>query len=152
MGVEARLAELGLQLPEAAAPVASYVPALQVGNLLYVSGQISMAADGSLIKGCLGRDMDVEGGRQAAERCALMLMAQAKAALGSLDKVARVVKLNVFVSSDPQFTDQPEVANGASDLIEKVFGEAGKHVRAAVGVSVLPRGVTVEIDAIFEVK
>ena len=153
MSIEARIAELGLQLPAAAAPVASYVPTVEADNMLYVSGQISFAADGSLITGRLGADMDVAAGQAAAERCALMILAQVKAALGgSFGRVERVVKLGVFVQCTPDFTQQPEVANGASDLFVKVFGEAGKHARAAVGVPALPRGVAVEIDAIFEIE
>ena len=153
MSIEARIAELGLQLPAAAAPVASYVPTVEADNMLYVSGQISFAADGSLITGRLGADMDVAAGQAAAERCALMILAQVKAALGgSFGRVERVVKLGVFVQCTPDFTQQPEVANGASDLFVKVFGEAGKHARAAVGVPALPRGVAVEVDAILQLR
>ena len=153
MSIEARIAELGLQLPAAAAPVASYVPTVEADNMLYVSGQISFAADGSLITGRLGADMDVAAGQAAAERCALMILAQVKAALGgSFGRVERVVKLGVFVQCTPEFTQQPEVANGASDLFVKVFGEAGKHARAAVGVPALPRGVAVEVDAILQLR
>ena len=153
MSIEARIAELGLQLPAAAAPVASYVPTVEAGNMLYVSGQISFAADGSLITGRLGADMDVAAGQAAAERCALMILAQVKAALGgSFGRVERVVKLGVFVQCTPDFTQQPEVANGASDLFVKVFGEAGKHARAAVGVPALPRGVAVEVDAVLQLR
>jgi enamine deaminase RidA (YjgF/YER057c/UK114 family) len=152
MGMEDRLAELGLALPAAAAPVASYVPIVEAGGMLFVSGQISFAADGSLIKGRLGADMSVADGQKAAERCALMVLAQVKAALGDLDRVVRVVKLGVFVQCADDFTEQPEVANGASDLMVAVFGDAGKHARAAVGVPALPRGVAVEVDAILEVR
>jgi enamine deaminase RidA (YjgF/YER057c/UK114 family) len=153
MSIEARIAELGLQLPAAAAPVASYVPTVEADNMLHVSGQISFAADGSLITGRLGADMDVAAGQAAAERCALMILAQVKAALGgSFGRVERVVKLGVFVQCTPDFTQQPEVANGASDLFVKVFGEAGKHARAAVGVPALPRGVAVEVDAILQLR
>ena len=153
MSIEARIAELGLQLPVAAAPVASYVPTVEADNMLYVSGQISFAADGSLITGRLGADMDVAAGQAAAERCALMILAQVKAALGgSFGRVERVVKLGVFVQCTPEFTQQPEVANGASDLFVKVFGEAGKHARAAVGVPALPRGVAVEVDAVLQLR
>ncbi len=153
MSIEARIAELGLQLPAAAAPVASYVPTVETDNMLHVSGQISFAADGSLITGRLGADMDVAAGQAAAERCALMILAQVKAALGgSFGRVERVVKLGVFVQCTPDFTQQPEVANGASDLFVKVFGEAGKHARAAVGVPALPRGVAVEVDAILQLR
>ena len=150
--ISARLAELGIELPAPAAPVAAYVPTLQVGSLLYISGQVSMGADGALITGTLGGDMDIEGGQEAAGRCGIMLLAQMKQALGSLDRVERIVKLGVFVASSSAFTDQPKVANGASVLMEKVFGEAGRHTRSAVGVTVLPLGAAVEIDAIVAVK
>ena len=152
MSIDQRLAELDITLPEAAAPVASYVPAVESGGLLHISGQISFAEDGSLIKGRLGEDVDLEAGQAAARRCGIMLLAQMKAALGSLDRVGRVVKLGVFVNSTPDFTDQPKVANGASELMQQVFGEAGRHARSAVGVAVLPLGVAVEIDAIVEVQ
>jgi enamine deaminase RidA (YjgF/YER057c/UK114 family) len=152
MSVEERLAELGLTLPAAAAPVASYVPTVEVDGMLFVSGQISFAADGSLIKGRLGADMTVAEGQAAAERCALMILAQVKAALGGFGRVERVVKLGVFVQCTPDFTEQPEVANGASDLFVKVLGDSGKHSRAAVGVPALPRGVAVEVDAVFAVR
>ncbi|MGQ0590658.1 MAG: RidA family protein [Sphingosinicella sp.] len=148
----ARLAELGIELPAPAAPVAAYVPALEVGGMLYISGQLPFRADGSLITGRLGEDYDVAHGREAAERCGVMLIAQMKQALGSLERVERIVKLGAFVASDPHFTDQPKVANGASELMEKVFGPAGRHVRSAVGVPVLPLGAAVEIDAIVAVK
>lgn len=152
MGVEDRLQELGLVLPEAAAPVASYVPTVEADGMLFVSGQICFAADGSLIKGRLGDDMSVADGQAAAERCALMILAQVKAALGSFGRVERVVKLGVFVQCTPDFTQQPEVANGASDLFVKVLGDSGKHARAAVGAPALPRGVAVEVDAILQVR
>jgi len=152
MTIETRLQNLGLTLPAAAAPVASYVPTVEAGGMLHVSGQISFAADGSLIKGRLGADMSVADGIAAAERCALMILAQVNAALGGFDRVERIVKLGVFVQCTPDFTDQPEVANGASDLFVKVFGDAGKHARAAVGVPALPRGVAVEVDAILKLR
>jgi enamine deaminase RidA (YjgF/YER057c/UK114 family) len=152
MSIEAKLAELGLELPAAAAPVASYVPCVEAGGMLHVSGQISFATDGSLIRGRLGDDMDVEAGKAAAARCALMILAQAKAALGGFDRIARVVKLGVFVQCTPGFTDQPEVANGASDLFVTLLGDAGKHARAAVGVPALPRGVAVEVDAVLQLR
>lgn len=152
MSIDNRLAELGIILPQAAAPVASYVPAVEIQGLLHISGQISFAEDGSLIKGRLGEDMALEAGQQAARRCAIMLLAQIKAALGTLDRVERVVKLGVFVNSAPSFVDQPKVANGASELMQEVFGEAGRHARSAVGVAVLPLGVAVEVDAIISVK
>ncbi len=148
MTIAARLAELGISLPEAAAPAANYVPFVEAGGLLHISGQIAMAADGALIRGRLGEDLGVAEGKEAARRCAIGLIAQMQAALGDLDRVARIVKLNIFVNSAPGFTDQPEVGNGASDLLVAVFGEKGRHARSAVGVAVLPRGVAVEIDAI----
>jgi len=152
MSIDARLAELGLTLPQPAAPVASYVPAVEANGLLHISGQISFAEDGSLITGRLGENVDLEGGQAAARRCGLMLLAQIKAALGSLDRVERIVKLGVFVNSAGSFTDQPKVANGASDLMQQVFGEAGRHARSAVGVPVLPLGVAVEVDAVVQVR
>ena len=152
MSIENRLAELGIALPQAAAPVASYVPSVETGGLLHISGQISVAEDGSLIKGRLGEDIDLDGGQQAARRCGIMLLAQIKAALGSLDRVERIVKLGAFVNSAPSFTDQPKVANGASELMQEVFGDIGRHARSAVGVAALPLGVAVEVDAIVQVK
>ena len=152
MTIDQRLAEIGITLPQAAAPVAAYVPTVEVGGLLHVSGQISFAEDGSLIKGRLGDDVDLDAGMAAARRCGVMLLAQIKAALGSLDRVERIVKLGVFVNSTADFTDHPKVANGASELMVEVFGEAGKHARAAVGVAALPLGVAVEVDAVVAVK
>src|SRR5215211_162713 len=152
MSIDQRLAELGITLPQAAAPVASYVPAVEHAGLLHISGQISFAEDGSLIKGRLGENMDLDAGAAAARRCAVMLLAQMKAALGSLDRIERVVKLGVFVNSTPDFTDQPKVANGVSELMQEVFGEPGRHARSAVGVAALPLGVAVEVDAIVAVK
>ena len=152
MSIDQRLAELGITLPAPAAPVAAYVPAVEAGGLLHISGQISFAEDGSLIKGRLGEDVDLEGGTAAARRCGIMLLAQIKAALGSLERVERIVKLGVFVNSTPSFVEQPKVANGASELMQDVFGEPGRHARSAVGVSSLPLGVAVEVDAIVAVK
>lgn len=148
--IDAKLAELGLVLPAPAAPVAAYVPTVEACGFLYVSGQVSFV-DGALIKGRLGEDVALEQGVIAAQGCGLMLLAQAKAALGSLDRIARVVKLGAFIASTNGFTDQPKVANGASELMVAVFGEAGKHARSAVGVPVLPLGCAVEIDAVFAV-
>ena len=150
--IEGRLAELGITLPQPAAPVAAYVPAVEAGGILHISGQISVDENGELIKGRLGEDLDVDAGMEAARRCGIMLIAQMKAALGSLDRVERVAKLGAFVNSAASFTDQPKVANGASVLMQEVFGEAGRHARSAVGVPVLPLGVAVEIDAIVAVK
>ena len=152
MSIDNRLAELGIALPEAAAPVASYVPYVEVNGLLHVSGQISFAEDGSLITGRLGENLDLEAGQAAARRCGIMLLAQLRNALGSLDRVERIVKLGVFVNSAGSFTDQPKVANGASELMQDVFGEAGRHARSAVGVPVLPLGVAVEVDAVVKIR
>ena len=152
MSIDNRLAELGITLPTPAAPVASYVPAVEQGGLLHISGQISVGEEGNLILGRLGEDMNLERGTEAARRCGVMLLAQMQAALGSLDRVQRIVKLGAFVNSAPDFTDQPKVANGASELMQEVFGEAGRHARSAVGVAVLPLGVAVEVDAIVAVK
>lgn len=149
--VEDRLTELGLVLPEPAAPVASYVPAVEAKGLLHISGQLPFEG-GVLMTGRLGDDRDLDFGIRAARACAIMLLAQIRRALGGLDRVERVVKLGVFVSSASSFTDQPKVANGASDLMEQVFGEAGRHARSAVGVPVLPLGAAVEIDALVAVK
>lgn len=141
-----RLAELGITLPKAAAPVASYVPVVVHGGFAHVSGQLPFI-DGQVVKGRLGEDVSVAEGQAAARACALMIVAQLEAA-GLLDKVERIVKLGAFINCTADFTDQPEVANGASDLMEQVFGEAGKHARAAVGVPALPRGAAVEVDAV----
>jgi enamine deaminase RidA (YjgF/YER057c/UK114 family) len=152
MSIDHRLSELGITLPKPAAPVASYVPAVEQGGLLHISGQISVGEDGNLILGRLGEDMNLDRGIEAARRCGIMLLAQIQAALGSLDRVERIVKLGAFVNSATDFTDQPKVANGASELMQEVFGEAGRHARSAVGVAVLPLGVAVEVDAIVAVK
>lgn len=149
--IAARLQELGLQLPAAPNPVANYVPHLTVGNLLYVSGQVSKAGDGTLIVGRVGDGLSLDDGVAAAKVCALNLLAQANAALGSLDRVAQLVRLTGFVNAGPDFTDHPKVINGASDLMVAVLGDKGRHTRAAVGVSGLPLGAAVEIDAIFSV-
>ena len=151
MTAETKLAKLGLTLPAAAAPVAAYVPVVIAGGLAYVSGQVSFV-DGQLVKGRLGEDVSLEQGIAAAQGCGLMILAQLKAALGSLDRVERVVKLGAFINSAADFTDQPKVANGASELMVAVFGDAGKHARAAVGVPCLPLGCAVEVDAIVAVR
>ncbi len=148
--VDRKLAELGLTLPAAAAPVASYVPTVDAYGMLHISGQLPFR-DGAVITGRLGENVDIAEGTAAAQACALMLVAQIKAALGGLHRVERIVKLGVFVNSTPDFTDQPEVANGASDLMVALFGDAGKHARAAVGVASLPRGAAVEVDAIVQI-
>ena len=151
MSAEARLEQLGIELPQPAAPVAAYVPAAEHAGLLHISGQLPFD-EGELMLGRLGEDRDIAYGQKAARACAMMLLAQMKAALGSLDRVERIIKLGVFVNSDPRFTDQAKVANGASELMQEVFGEPGRHARSAVGVAVLPLGVAVEIDAIVAVR
>ena len=149
---ESKLAGMGVVLPEAPAPAANYVPFVQSGNLLHVSGQIPKDGD-TLITGKLGADMDVAGGQAAAKVCAIALLAQVKAACGGdLDRLVRVVKLGGFVNSTPEFTDQPQVINGASDFIGEALGDAGKHARAAVSAASLPFGVAVEIDGVFEIR
>ena len=147
MSIHARLVELGIELPAPAAPVAAYVPVVVAGNLAHVSGQLPFVG-GKLVTGRLGEDVSLEQGVAAARACGLMILAQLEAALGSLDRVERIVKLGAFVSSAAAFTDQPKVANGASELMAEVFGEAGKHARSAVGVPVLPLGAAVEVDAV----
>jgi enamine deaminase RidA (YjgF/YER057c/UK114 family) len=146
-----RLAELAITLPEPAAPVAAYVPAVEASGLLHISGQLPFE-NGQVMTGRLGEDRDLDYGQRAARACGVMLLAQMRKALGSLDRVERVVKLGVFINSAPQFTDQPKVANGASELMEQVFGEIGRHARSAVGVPVLPLGAAVEIDAVVAIK
>lgn len=150
--IDARLAELGLTLPQAAAPAANYVPYVQSGNLVFVSGQITLK-DGALqYVGRVGQDFTTEQAYEAAKLCGLNLIAQVKAACGGdLDRVKRVVRLGGFVNCTSEFTDQPKVINGASDLMAQVFGDKGKHARAAVGVNTLPLGVAVEIEGVFEV-
>ncbi|HML42879.1 RidA family protein [Hyphomicrobium zavarzinii] len=149
--IEARLAELGLTLPAAPNPVANYVPFAISGNLLFISGQISKAADGTVVTGALGRDVSVEIGQQAARHCALNILAQAKSALGSLDRIGQVLKLTGFVNATADFADHPKVVNGASDLMVEVLGDKGRHTRAAVGVSSLPLNCAVEVDAIIAI-
>lgn len=150
--IEAKLAELGVTLTEASPPQANYVPSVQCGNTLYVSGQISQGPDG-LVTGRLGDGVSIEEGAAAARLCAISLLTQVKAACGGdLDRLVRIVKLTAFVNSAPKFTDQPKVANGASDFLVGVLGDAGRHARSAVGVAALPLDVAVEIEGIFEVK
>ena len=147
------LKENNIILPEAADPVGSYVAAKIIGKLLYISGQISIGSDGKLIKGKLGKDLTVEDGYKAAERCALSIVSQVKKACGGdLSKIKECVKLTGFVNSTEDFTDQPKVINGASDLIAKIFLDKGMHTRAAVSTNSLPLGVAVEVDAIFELN
>ncbi|KMS55338.1 endoribonuclease [Novosphingobium barchaimii LL02] len=149
--IDTRLTDLGLTLPAAAAPVAAYVPVVVAGGIAHVSGQLPFV-EGKLVTGRLGEGVSIEAGTEAAQACAVMILAQLKAALGSLDRVERIVKLGVFINSTGDFTDQPKVANGASELMVAVFGEAGKHARSAVGVPVLPLGAAVEVDAIVAVR
>ena len=149
---ETKLKELGITLPDAPAPAANYVPFVQVGDIVYVSGQISADANG-FIKGKLGDDMTTEEGAAAARACAINLLAQIKAACGGdLDRLVRVVKLTGFVNSTADYTDQPKVVNGASDLLAEALGDAGKHSRSAVSAASLPLGVAVEIEGIFQVS
>lgn len=149
--IERRLAALGIELPPAPAPVANYVPTVLAGGLLFISGQIAKAGDGRIITGKLGGGMDVAAGRAAARVCALNLLAQAQAALGSLDRIRRIVKLTGFVAAVPAFTDHPAVMNGCSDLLVEVLGDKGRHTRSAVGVAGLPLDAAVEVEAIVEV-
>ncbi|WP_380783031.1 RidA family protein [Sphingomonas sp. R86520] len=149
--IDRKLEELGLTLPQAAAPVASYVPTVLANGMLHISGQLPFK-EGQLVTGRVGDGVSLEDAQEAAKLCALMLVAQMKAALGTLGRVERIVKLGVFVNSAGDFTDQPKVANGASDLMVALFGDAGKHARSAVGVPILPLGAAVEIDAIVQVS
>lgn len=151
MNIESRLQELGITLPDAAAPVASYVPVVVQNGFAHVSGQLPFIG-GELVTGRLGEDVDIDKGIEAARACGLMILAQLKAALIPLDRIERVVKLGAFVNSTADFTDQPKVANGASELMFDVFGENGRHARAAVGVPSLPLGAAVEVDAIIAIS
>jgi enamine deaminase RidA (YjgF/YER057c/UK114 family) len=153
MNFEDKIKELQIELPEAKAPVGSYVATKIVGNLLYISGQISMNSKGELIKGKVGKDLTTDEAYKAAERCGLSIVAQVKKACnGDLSKIKSCVKLTGFVNSTEDFTEQPKVINGASDLIASIFAEAGMHTRAAVSTNSLPLGVSVEVDAIFELN
>jgi enamine deaminase RidA (YjgF/YER057c/UK114 family) len=149
---EQRLSELGLKLPEAPQPVANYVPFLLSGDQLFISGQISKDGAGRVLTGLLGDGVSIEDGQTAARHSALSILAQAKAALGSLDRIAQVLRLTGFVASASGFSDQPKVINGASDLLVAVLGDAGRHTRSAVGVASLPLGACVEIDAILKIR
>lgn len=152
MTVEARLKELNITLPTPPAPVASYVPYVVSGKNLYISGQVTLTPEGLKFLGAVGKELSIEDGKAAARLCALNAIAQAKAACGGdLERIKRVVKLTVFVNSAAGFAQQPEVANGASDLFVEIFGEAGKHARSAVGAVSLPRNVATEVEAIFEI-
>ena len=153
MNIEDKIKELNLVLPEAANPVGSYVAAKIINNLLYISGQISINGNGELIKGKLGKELNTDDGYKAAERCALNIISQAKKACGGdLNRIKSCIKLTGFVNSTNDFIEQPKVINGASDIISKVFGNNGKHTRAAVSANSLPLGVAVEVDAIFELN
>jgi enamine deaminase RidA (YjgF/YER057c/UK114 family) len=150
--IEKRLGELGITLPTPASPVANYVPFVRTGALLFISGQLCLDADGRLVaRGKLGAGVSIEDGQGAARACAVNVLAQAKAALGDLDRIKRVVRLGGFINSDPSFLDGPKVMNGASDLVVAVLGEAGRHARATVGVAVLPADAAVEVEAVLEV-
>ena len=153
MNYEENLKKLNLELPEAKAPVGNYVAAKTIGKILFISGQISIDEKGDLIKGKVGKDLDTDAAYNAAKRCALSIVAQVKKACDNdLTKIKSCVKLTGFVNSTDDFTDQPKVINGASDLIASVFGDSGMHTRAAVSTNSLPLGVSVEVDAIFELK
>ncbi len=152
ISIDGRLAELGITLPEVAAPAANYVPWVAAGGVVYISGQVSRDADGGMILGKLGAGMAVEAGAAAARTCALALISVLRTACdGDLDRVKRVVKLTGFVNCAPDFTDQPKVVNGASDLMVEVFGDRGRHARSAVGMAALPLGVAVEVEGVFEI-
>ena len=153
MDFENKIKELKINLPEAKPPVGSYVATKIVGNLLYISGQISISENGELIKGKVGKDLSVDDGYKAAERCGLSIISQAKVACnGDLSKIKSCVKLTGYVNSSNNFTDQPKVINGASDIIVKILGDKGMHTRAAVSVNSLPLGVAVEVDGVFEIN
>jgi enamine deaminase RidA (YjgF/YER057c/UK114 family) len=152
MSIEQRLKDLAITLPAPPAPVASYVPFTLSGKLVHVAGQLPLENGTLTCAGHLGGKVSLEDGLAAARLCAINVVAQVKAACGDLDRVARCLKLNVFIASTPDFTRQSEVANGASELIAAIFGEAGKHARSSVGVAALPRGAAVEVDAVFELQ
>ncbi len=151
MDPEGRLKELGIDLPPAARPVASYVPVVVSGSFAFVSGQVPLQDGAPSVTGRLGGGVDVDAGNAAARQCALQALAALRAELGSLARIRRIVRVGVFVASAPGFTDQPKVGNGASDLLVEVFGEAGRHARAAVGVAELPLGVPVEVELVAEI-
>jgi enamine deaminase RidA (YjgF/YER057c/UK114 family) len=151
MSVEERLAGLGVELPPAPAPLASYLPVVVTGMLAFVAGQVPLFEGKLVVAGKLGAELDVDAGADAARRCVLQALSVLKAELGSLERIRRIVKLTVFVASAPGFTDQPKVANGASDLLKDLFGEMGRHARSAVGVAELPLGAPVEVEVIAEI-
>jgi len=153
MNFEEKIKELKIELPEAKAPVGSYVASKVCGNMLFISGQISISANGELIKGKLGQELKTDEGYEAAKRCGLSIISQVKKACnGDLSKIKSCIKLTGFVNSTKDFIEQPKVINGASDLITSIFGDAGMHTRAAVSTNSLPLGVSVEVDAIFELN
>lgn len=149
--IDSKLAELGITLPTPTPPLANYVPVVRTGNLLFVSGQVSIDGAGKIMTGKLGGGVDIETGRAAARLCAINILAQVKAAVGDLDKVVRVVKLVAFVNSTPDFVDQPKVVNGCSDLLVEILGDKGRHARSAVGIAALPFDAAVEVEAVVEV-
>lgn len=151
MSFEAKAKELGLTIPPAAAPAAAYIPAVQSGNLVFVSGQLP-SENGQLVKGILGKELDVEAGYQAARLCAINCLGAVKSLVGSLDRVVRIVKVTGFVAAAPEFSDHPKVINGASELMQQIFGDQGMHARAAIGMASLPLGVAVEVEMIVEVE
>lgn len=151
MSIEKKLADMGVTLPNAAAPAANYLPFVITGSQLFISGQVPMGPNGLEYQGKLGDGFNIADGEAAARLCAINLLAQAKSALGDLDKVVRLVKIVGFVNSAPDFGDQPKVINGASNFLVEAMGDKGKHARSAVGVAALPFGVSVEIEAIFEI-
>lgn len=153
MTIEDKLAEMGVTIPDPKPALGSYVPAVQTSNLVFVSGNLPIQADGSVLhSGKLGADVSVDEGYAAAKQCAINCLSAAKGIIGDLNDVQQVVKLRVLVNSDPDFTDQPAVANGASDFLVELFGESGKHARAAVGVASLPLGASVEVELVLEIN
>ena len=150
--IEEKIKELGLEVPDAPKPLAAYVPALIVNDLVFTAGQLPSIKGELKYKGKVGKDLSEEGGKKAAEICALNCLAAVKGVIGNLDNIERIVKITAFVNSAENFTDQPKVANGASELIGKIFGENGKHVRSAVGVNELPLNAPVEIEMIVKIK
>jgi enamine deaminase RidA (YjgF/YER057c/UK114 family) len=150
--IEQKLEELGIKIPEAPKPLAAYIPATIVGNLVYTAGQLPIVESKLIIEGKLGRDLSTDNGIKAAEICAINCLSAIKSAIGNLNKIRRIVKVTVFVNSAEGFTQQPQVANGASELLVNIFGEAGKHVRSAVGVNELPINAPVEIEMIAEIE
>ena len=150
--IEEKIKELGFNLPEAPKPVAAYIPALEVNNMVFTAGHIPSIAGELLFKGKIGKEVTLMEGQRAAETCILNCLAAIKGVTGNLDKIERIIKLTVFVNSSEGFTDQPKVANGASELLIKIFGEKGKHVRSAVGVNELPLNAAVEVEMICQIK